>query len=85
MIFNFFRLVRIFRILYKFEEIRAGLNFYADPINWRAKEIENDFPSEVHLSINGEEVISEAKTYTSGPALDGGEHARFVLWTLENG
>lgn len=62
------------------ELLVAALAFYAQEANWDAVRIPDPDGSPV-VEINGRQV--EVETWRTGPALDGGEHARYTLRLVE--
>jgi hypothetical protein len=69
------------------DALEAALTFYATPANYEPVEIPDELVPAgermVFLFADGREV--PAKMYRSGPAVDGGAHARYVLGLLEAG
>jgi hypothetical protein len=68
------------------QALEAALKFYATPANYEPVVVPNDL-----IAANERMIVSVAgaeyscTTYQSGPAVDGGAHARYVLGLLRAG
>lgn len=65
------------------EMLRSALRFYADPANWQAREIESFLPPEQMPTLEMDGTLIPMVCMQTGPAIDGGEHARYVLAVLD--
>jgi hypothetical protein len=61
--------------------LRSALAFYADPAHWAAVRLpDGTVPAdEIPVILDGSGETLPVETWQSGPAMDGGEHARYAL------